>query len=228
MGCYHESEPATVENLGLDSTSVQKSAPEGQIDCPLHLFKEESIAEKPEGKESKTVGQRREIFSLYDEFRPRLFGYIRSYGLTSDQAEEIIQEIFLRLTTEVANEKDIGNVEGWIIRVARNLAVNARIKIESDASHVIDVSSIELETFVDPKEGPYERYLKKEQLRRMEAALLTLNPQQRRCFSLRVEGFNYKDIGRALGISEQRAALILKQVAVRLAGLLQVGGTKVE
>jgi len=51
----------------------------------------------------------------------------------------------------------------------------------------------------------------------MDEALKTLNPQQRQCFNMRVQGFRYKDIALALHISEQRAALVVKQVSVRLA-----------
>ncbi len=159
------------------------------------------------------------ILGLYDEFRPRLLRYIQSMYLKRDLAEEVIQETFLRLTNELIQGNGIANVQGWIVRVAHNLAVDAIKKKEKDAAHTTDISSTRFETFVDPGEGPDETYQRKEQIRRMETALLTLNPQQRQCFNLRVQGFRYKDIAHALEISEQRAAIVVKQVAVRLAAM---------
>jgi len=56
----------------------------------------------------------------------------------------------------------------------------------------------------------------KEQRQAIETTLLRFTPKQQQCFHMRAEGFRYKDIGLALGISEQRAAFIVKQVIVRL------------
>jgi RNA polymerase sigma-70 factor (ECF subfamily) len=53
----------------------------------------------------------------------------------------------------------------------------------------------------------------------MKSALEALKPKHRQCFEMRVQGFAYKDISLALGISEQRAAFVVKQVAVRLAAI---------
>jgi RNA polymerase sigma factor (sigma-70 family) len=219
MGSCHESEPATVENFGLVVTTVRPLTPEGEIDSSLYLLKEEEIAGKDQEKEQDIVGTREQILSLYRESRPRLFGYIRSLHLKHDQIEEVIQETFLRLATELVRGTDIENVQGWLMRVAHNLAVDVLKRRERDATQITDLSSVEVETFVDPKAGPYETYQMEEKVRRMETALSVLNPQQRECFNMRVQGFRYKDIGHVLGISEQRAAIVLKQVAVRLAAV---------
>ena len=58
-----------------------------------------------------------------------------------------------------------------------------------------------------------------EQRKQMETALSRFGPLQRQCFHLRAQGFRYKDIGLALGISTQRVALIVKQVTARLAAI---------
>jgi DNA-binding CsgD family transcriptional regulator len=60
-------------------------------------------------------------------------------------------------------------------------------------------------------------YWKKERTKKMEAALTGLRPLQRQCLQLRIRGFGYKAIGVSIGISEQRAAFIVKQAAMYLA-----------
>jgi RNA polymerase sigma-70 factor, ECF subfamily len=145
--------------------------------------------------------------------------YVHSMYLNRDAAEELVQETFMRLTTELVEERDIENLHGWITRVTHNLAVDFIKKKEKDADRLTDLSAVDHETLVDPAATPDETYRRKEQLRRLEIALLTLNPQQRQCFNLRTQGFRYKDIADALGISEQRAAIVVKQVAIRLAAL---------
>ncbi len=162
--------------------------------------------------------QREQILALYDEFRPRLFRYVCSMKLDRDQAEEVIQETFIRLTAQLLKEDNIENVQGWIVRVAHNLAVDVIKRNGRDAANAEELS-LAFENWVDPAPTPEETYLQKEQRRRMDLALETFHPQHSQCFRMRVLGFRYKDIGLAFGISEQRAALIVKQVAVRLAAI---------
>ena len=179
----------------------------------------------PSGRERQQVEPQKlntaleeQILALYDEYRPRLFRYIRSMNLSRDQAEEVIQETFMRLTTQLLKEADIDNVQGWIVRVAHNFAVDVLKRNDRDSSRTSDQTFV-IENRIDPTPNPEEAYSRKEQIGRMEIALSTFNPQQRRCFQLRAQGFGYKEIGQTFGISEQRAALIVKQVAVRLAAI---------
>jgi RNA polymerase sigma-70 factor, ECF subfamily len=168
-------------------------------------------------RQAKQVNPREQVLTVYDEYRPRLFRYLRSMGLGRDRAEEVIQETFMRLTAELLQEVDIQNLQGWVVRVAHNQAVDMLTKLDRDRIGI--QGEIALENHADPALSPEEVYAKKEQLRRMELALAKLNPQQRQCFQMRVQGFRYKDIGVALAISEQRAAFVMKQVAVRLAAI---------
>ena len=225
MGCFHEPELPVDEEHGFSLNSPRFVLPEHELDHSLRSPEREAIAGR---KKHGIAEQRRQILELYDEFRPRLQRYIRSMNLRREQAEEIIQETFLRLTSELREgEDDIENVQGWIVRVTHNLVVDAIKKRERDMAHRVDLSANELEAFVDTSEGPEETYRSKEQLLRIETALSTLNPQQRQCFKLRAQGIRYRDIAETLGISEQRAALVVKQVTVRLAAFLFAGGTRV-
>lgn len=160
-----------------------------------------------------------QIFALYDEYRPRLFGYLRSLHLRREEAEEVIQETFLQLTTALVRKTSFDNVQGWIIRVAHHLAVDVIKRKERDEGHIRDVSAFEFDSIQDQKLSPEETLLKKEQRKQMESALSRFGPLQRQCFHMRAQGFRYKDIGLALGISTQRVALIVKQVTAHLAAI---------
>jgi len=197
--------PTKSEQVGL---SEQTLTPDGLVLPRRH---EQHIEQQ---RFNAALGER--ILALYDEWRPQLYRYIRSLRLSRDQAEEVIQETFLRLTKQVQQEDEIDNVPGWIVRVAHNLAVDLLRKSDRDSPGACDHTAA-FEGRVDPTPNPEEAYSKKEQIRRMMIALSGFAPRQRECFRMRARGFRYKDIALALGISEQRAALIVKQVAVRLA-----------
>jgi RNA polymerase sigma-70 factor (ECF subfamily) len=167
--------------------------------------------------EERGADPREKILALYNEYRPRLFRYMRSLNLGRDQADEVIQETFMRLTAELVRQHEIENVQGWIVRVAHNLAVTLhqrqRMPVLAENGHAV------LENRPDPALSPEEIYSKKERVKRMKYALTQLKPEHRQCFQMRAQGFRYKDIGDALGISGQRAAFVVKQVAVHLASI---------
>jgi RNA polymerase sigma-70 factor (ECF subfamily) len=131
----------------------------------------------------------------------------------------------MRLTVELPKENKIGNVKGWIVRVAHNLAINM-LKKERGVVVNEEVRSFLLEKRTDPASSPEEIYSKQEQAKLMKTVFSGLKLKHRQCFQMRAHGFPYKDIGMALGFSEQRAAFVVKQVAVRLAAAcgLQNGG----
>ncbi len=158
------------------------------------------------------------VLAIYVEYRPRLFRYMRRLGVHRDDAEELIHETFLRLIHRLQQEGQIGSVEGWIIRVTHNLSIDLLLKNGRDESRIQETSEHEWARFVDPGMNPEEELMKQQKKKKMEVALSGMSPQHRSCFLMRVQGFRYKDIGTALGVSGQRAALIVKQVAVRLGG----------
>jgi RNA polymerase sigma-70 factor (ECF subfamily) len=161
---------------------------------------------------------RAQILALYDEFRPRLYRYMRSMHLGREHAEEVIQETFMRFATKRLEGCDIENEQGWVVRVAHNLALDL-LKRERKAGVPAEGLNLLIENRADPALSPEDMYLQKEQFEIMKKALSGMKPQHRYCFHLRVEGLHYKDIGTTLGISEQRAAFIVKQVAMQLAAI---------
>ena len=181
---------------------------------PAHGWEDAEGEEKEIDRRAFGAHPREQILALYDEYRPRLYRYIRSLGIHRDLVEEIIQETFLRLTAQLIAEKEIENLQGWIVRVAHNLAADRRKENEREVPTAADARKTEQR--VDPAKNPEQAYLEKEQMLRMNSALETLSAKQRHCFLMRAEGFRYKDIGLALGISEPRAHLLVKQAAAKL------------
>jgi RNA polymerase sigma-70 factor (ECF subfamily) len=179
---------------------------------------EEELSEFAQPWVPCTDDPRAQILALYDEYRPRLFRYLCSMHLGRETAEEVIQETFMRLTAALLKKTEIDNVQGWIVRVAHNLAVDTHKRISAGAISGEEVSYL-LANRADPALNPEEAYVKKEKATQISIALATLKPQHRECFQMRAHGFRYKTIGQTLGISEQRAAFVVKQVAVRLAAL---------
>ena len=210
MGIYYRPETSLREVPGgVIMRSPAKERPFGRS--------AEGEAERDEWNQPRLTGDAQQrILALYDEYRPGLFRYLRSMRLSQEWAEEVIQETFMRLTFKLLERDDIENINGWVVRVAHNLAVDVlkqeRGKIDADEPFLI-------ENRADPSLNPEEVYSENERSIQMTLALRAMKPQQRQCFQMRAHGFRYREIGLAMGISAQRAALVVKQVAVRLASI---------
>ena len=222
MDITDEAQSALTNNLDRASMRTDTFVPEEHIERILRLFPKVSVAgeewdgERDIDHREFDSGAYDGILALYREYRPKLFAYVRSLYLTRDEAEDVIQETFLRLTNKLLQKVDIKNVQGWVVHAAHDLAVDVLRRRDRDADRFRTQTGFEFESVQDRTSGPEEMLFEKEQRQAIETTLLRFTPQQQQCFHMRAEGFRYKDIGLALGISEQRAALVVKQVIVRL------------
>jgi RNA polymerase sigma-70 factor (ECF subfamily) len=218
MDITDEAQSALSDNLDRASARTHTFVPEEHIERILQLFPKVSAADQERDIDHRELhsGAYDEILALYREYRPKLFAYVRSLYLTRDEAEDVIQETFLRLTNKLLQKVDIKNVQGWVVHAAHDLAVDVLRRRDRDAERFRAQAGFEFENLEDRNSGPEEMLFEKEQRQAIETTLLRFTPQQQQCFHMRAEGLRYKDIGLALGISEQRAALVVKQVIVRL------------
>src|ERR1700722_8029432 len=73
------------------------------------------------------------VISLFDQLRNPLLRYVLSIGIRVQEAEEIVQEVFLSLYRHVRIGRSRSNLRGWVFRVAHNLALKQR---ESNRRHL--------------------------------------------------------------------------------------------
>jgi RNA polymerase sigma-70 factor (ECF subfamily) len=162
--------------------------------------------------------RRNQVARLYDEIRPSLMAYLSGLGLSVDEAEDVIQECFLRLVRHLANKRDEENLRGWLFRVAHNLTMDLfrngkRYRAESVAED--DSAAFEV---ADTSLSPEEVVIKREELRRVRAAMGRLTEQQRYAVLLRAEGLRYREISAVLGMPTQRIGELVQRALARLAG----------
>src|SRR5690349_6174771 len=67
-----------------------------------------------------------EVSALFDDLRAPLLRYLLSFGLSPQDGEEVIQEVFLSLFLHLRDDKPRSNIRGWVFRVAHNLGLKRR------------------------------------------------------------------------------------------------------
>jgi len=145
-----------------------------------------------------TSETRTEIFTkLFAESRQALHRYIRRFVGSSETAQEIVQEAFLRTYRQ---RETVTTLRAFLFSTARNLAANEyrhRRTVERGALGEFADSRVKTE-----HESPETELLRDERNRLIQEAIDRLPPQCRAAFALRVfHECSYKEVADRLGIS---------------------------
>jgi RNA polymerase sigma-70 factor, ECF subfamily len=156
-----------------------------------------------------------EVVDLFDRLRAPLLRYALGFGLPVQDAEEIVQEVFLSLFQHLQRGKSRENLPGWVFRVTHNLALKRRASLSPS---LLSSAALEQESdaFADPAPSPEDQFARNQTQRRLLAVFRALPEQDRRCLTLRAEGLRYREIGRVLGVSLGAVAGSLSRSLARL------------
>ncbi len=138
--------------------------------------------------------------ALYNLYKSRLMGVCRRYAKNTTEAQDILQEAFIRIFTNINELKDEKAVAAWMRKVVANTAVNyyrANLKRQQ---------SVDYETVEKPNDDQWRNYwelmsrLSTEQIVQLIHAL---PDGYRMVFNLCViDGYDHAEIAVMLGISE--------------------------
>lgn len=160
----------------------------------------------------------RDFVALYDLLRPSLLGYLAGLGLVREEAEDVIQESFLRLLAQDDAPSHGNHLRAWLFRVAHNLAMDRfRSSTYRTALSGVDVADLDQE-LLDGSLGPEELAIQKQQWETARQAIDKLTEKQKHAILLRSEGLRYREISNVLGVSVKRVSELIQRALVRIAG----------
>ena len=129
--------------------------------------------------------------------------YGAAYSLLRDAglAEDVTQEVFLRLYSNLETVPTGELLRPWLLRVAINLSYNAaRTRTRSDArDDEFAKQSIGFEGASESVETDFERRREIEEARR---ALAKIDEPMRSCLVLKQQGLSYREIAAAVSVNE--------------------------
>lgn len=133
---------------------------------------------------------------LYEIFAPKMFVVCIRYSKNREEAEEILQEGFIKVFEFIHQFKGTGSFEGWMRKIMVNCALQ-RYRSKSHLHPVVDIENIETDQSIT--EDILSQINTKELLKMVQQ----LPPGYRMVFNLYVfEGFKHREIAEMLGISE--------------------------
>lgn len=139
---------------------------------------------------------------IYQRHAAELYRYLRRLLETRVEAQDILQEAFLKLHLQLASPAEIVNLRAWLFHVATNLARNRR-------RDEIRASQREAGYAYGPSVVDFHRQMEDQQsLRR---ALRQLPPQMRQVLLLSTEGFKHREIAEITGIAASYVGVLISR-----------------
>ena len=154
-----------------------------------------------------------EATTLYRELRKPLLRYLVCLGLSSDEAQDVVQDSFLILHRHLAAGGSQENLRGWLFRVAHNQARNRQNRYDRNFGAA---SETEMDA-VSHEATPERAVLEKEKFLQLGKAIRLLSTSERECLLLRASGLRYREIGEVLGIATSTVSDTVDRAIKKLA-----------
>lgn len=151
---------------------------------------------------------------MYRRFSPRMYAVCLRYAGNTEEAEDILQEGFIKVFKKLDSYRGDGSFEGWV----RRIFVNTAIEHFRRKRYLQPVTEKEENTI----EGSYLSVLDELAERDILALVRQLSPGYRTVFNMYVvEGYTHKEIGDIMGISEGTSKSQLSRAKIILQDLVK-------
>lgn len=170
-------------------------------------------AAKGEIAERHEPEPRDEVLRLFAEEGTGLFRFCRSLLRTTEEAEDVVQETFLKLLRHLQGNRDRRNLRAWLFTVAAN---DCRDRVRTRWRWLPWSVDTDSRTVPPSADAP--------DLSSAQRALTALDPRERLLLSLRAQGLSYADIASVAGIRPVSVGRLLARAVAHWKHEIEKGG----
>ena len=126
-----------------------------------------------------------------------LYGYALTLTRDTAEAEDLVQETYLRATSASNRLEPDSNLKGWLFVIMRNAWLN-QVRHRNNGPRFVELESSE-QSIDETQENPHVVYLRKLEREQVREAIESLPDAYREIVVLRdIEGFTYQEIATVL------------------------------
>ena len=144
---------------------------------------------------------RGEVDRLPIEFIDGLYSYAMVLARNHAQAEDLVQETYLRAMQAIGSLRPESNVKGWMFTILRNIWLNQLRKVRNAPQMVeIEAEKGVANEVVEPSKNAHDLYIDRVEAEQIRAAIAELPIKFREIILLReYEDLSYQEIASVLG-----------------------------
>lgn len=147
-------------------------------------------------------GERASHFALYSKYAGKVYGLARRFLGDEQHAEDVTQEVFLRVFRKLADFRGDARFSTWLFRITVNSCKNKRRSLDRDGRFD---SGRFFQDRRDEEEPPEEVLSDRALGDQIDLALAALGEEQRTVLLLKARGeLSYREIGDMFGQSESQ------------------------
>jgi RNA polymerase sigma factor (sigma-70 family) len=150
--------------------------------------------------------------TIVDRYQGRLLGFCRQMLGSTEDAEDVLQEVFVNAYRAMLGDDREINLRPWLYRIARNRCLNHLRKPTADAQETMDMVPM-----VDAA-STAEKVHNREEFRQLLADVSKLPETQRSALLLReMDAMSYEEIAQAMDTSVPSVKSLLVRARISLA-----------
>ncbi len=149
---------------------------------------------------------------LFREYEPRIRRLLRCKGWHGADLDDLVQDVMIRVYRGIGGFRLESSFDTWILRIMSNAVKNARRDRNTGKARATRASLDGLlagdgdtgPAMAEPEsreQGPLDGALATERKARLAAALDQLPARMRQCLLFRYQGYKYREIADAQGVS---------------------------
>lgn len=165
------------------------------------------------------AGERKAQELLYKQFASKMLGVCCRYATDRMEAEDMLQNGFIKVFQKISDYRGEGSFEGWVRRIMVHSSIEY-YRRHHKMMQVVDLEAADAET------SGYPLATAKLEAKDLMRLIQQLSPGYRIVFNLyAIEGYSHKEIAAIVGITEgasksqlSRARSILRELVIKMEG----------
>lgn len=159
---------------------------------------------------------------LFSDYSTDIYRYLFSLCRDASLSEDLTSEVFLEVVKSLAGFRGESDVKTWLFSIARHRWYKYLQKKKRT------IAAEELENLIEEKPPDYrsaeDKYLDRELVRRIYALIDEEREKARKVALMRIDGYSFYEIGKAVGISESSARVMFFRTKEKIRAQLKKEG----
>lgn len=143
--------------------------------------------------------------------KEKIYRICRIYAVSPIEPQDLFQEVVYQIWKSIGSFKGSSTVDTWIYRIALNVCMRSKLKLEKRNTKTIRLDAIQFKVAEVPKDHNDD-----EKYQLLKQCIATLNESDTSIILLYLEELSYREIAAVTGLTENHIAVKMKRLRKKI------------